>query len=107
MIALAPAPPDVQAEPGDLHATLSGDTLFVPREVLQALSWQKLRSAEDLYSYLSSFPTACASLFHWSITDCIQAAQHLGAVLKPGGLDTSVPYFSRGTGALDPDNLDP
>ena len=107
MIALAPATPGIHAEPGDLHATLSGDRLLVPQDVLQALSQQRLRSAEDLYSYLSSFPTTCAYLLHWSISDCVKAAGQLGATLKAGGQDVSTPYFERGMGARDPDLLDP
>ena len=106
MVALAPAPPNVHPEPGDLHADLAGDRLTVPREVLEALSPQRLRSAEELYSYLSSFPTACAALFHWSVSDCLRAASHLHSTLSAGGYSLPTPPEKQpGMGALDPDRL--
>jgi hypothetical protein len=87
MVQLAAAPPEVHAEPGDLHAHLSGDRLLVPHDVLQALSSERLRSGEELYSYLISFPTACAKALRWSVGDCIDAARRLAATLTGAGHD--------------------
>lgn len=102
MTLLAPAPPGTHPVPGDLKAALAGDRLLVPREVLEALSGQRLRSAEDLHTYLSSFPTSCAKLFHWSVGDCLAAADRLGATL---GLARQPQRPRPGMGAMNPDLL--
>jgi hypothetical protein len=106
MIALEAAPPTVHAEPGDLHASVSGERLLVPQEVLKALSGQRLRTGEELYSFLSTFPTACATLFNWSVNDCRRAANRLGGLLNATGHGLpSQKYDEPGMGALDPDLL--
>jgi hypothetical protein len=107
MVQLAPAPPGVHAEPGDLHAALSGDRLLIPRDVLEALSPQRLRSAEDLHSFLSSFPTTCAKVLRWSVDDCVHAAQQLGATLNAGGHGVTGHRPEPGMGAMDPKVLGP
>jgi hypothetical protein len=107
MVELASAPPGVHAEPGDLHAAISGDRLLVPREVLEALSPQKLRNAEELHAYLSSFPMACAKLLRWSVDDCLQAAQQLGATLSAAGHSVAGRRAEPGMGAMDPHLLGP
>jgi hypothetical protein len=105
LLALDAAPPNVHAEPGDLHASISGGRLIVPREVLAALAGQRLRSGEELFSYLDSFPTACAGLFHWSVNDCRLAANRLGSLLRASGYGPPAQHPRPGMGALDPDLL--
>jgi len=105
MLALDTAPPGVHAEPGDLHTSVLGERLLVPREVLTALSQQRLRSGEELLSFLDTFPTACAALFHWSVGDCRRAAQKLGSQINPGGAGTSIRRPEPAMGAMDPDLL--
>lgn len=107
MVQLASAPPGVHAEPGDLHAALSGDRLLVPRDVLKALSSQHLRSGEELYSYLISFPTACAQALQWSVNDCVHAARQLAATLAAAGYSVAARRPEPGMGAMDPKILGP
>lgn len=104
MVELVPAPPEVHAEPGNLHATLSGERLLVPQDVLKALSPQRFRNAEEFHTYLSAFPTACATALHWSVDDCVQAAQKLGVTL---GSNKALHPREPGMGAMDPKLLEP
>jgi len=105
ILGLAPADPAIHSSPGELHAALVGDSILVPRDVLAAFARQRLRNAEDLYAYMTSFPTASAHLLNWSVDDCGRAIRELETILKRAGGAVPPKMPIMGLGALNPDVL--
>jgi hypothetical protein len=60
---------DEQVIPGDLNAHVQDDKLLLPREVADALRKDGVRTAEDLLSYMTAFPSSVAYQLHWSLLD--------------------------------------
>jgi hypothetical protein len=73
---------DEQAVPGDLNAHVQDDKLMLPREVVDAVRKDGVRTAEDLLSYMTTFPSSVAYQLHWSLGDVSNAAAKLRAELE-------------------------
>lgn len=73
---------DEQAVPGDLNAHVRDDKLLLPREVAEALRKDGVRTAEDLLSYITAFPSSVAYELHWSLRDVTDAAAKLRTELE-------------------------
>ena len=102
IIADATLPP---AKPGDLGARLTGAALSVPPDVATALGRLSVGNAEELVSYLQSFPSAIASALQWTPDEVSEARQKLVAMLRgkvPDALLDPPPAIRRAYGAMDP-----
>jgi hypothetical protein len=82
-------PSDSEISPGDLHATISGNTILIPKAAAQSFSQQGVRTAVDLLSYMQTYPSAVASALNWSNKDVSAAAEKLRGQLS-GKVDRAV-----------------
>jgi hypothetical protein len=74
-------PSDAEVAPGDLHATISGNRILVPKAAAQAFAGQGVRTAADLLSYMQAYPSAVARALGWSGKDVAAATARLRAQL--------------------------
>lgn len=66
---------------GDFGATLDGDRLRLPRELVRRLQTLGVFSAVQLLSYSRALPAGLATVLHWTVAEVAQAAQILEALL--------------------------
>jgi hypothetical protein len=71
-----------QVKAGDFNARVEGDRLVLPKIAADAFAQQDVRTADDLCSYLRTYPSAVATSFHWSNADVVTAIGRLKTVLK-------------------------
>src|SRR5689334_2752513 len=76
------APSEDHLTKGDLHARISGNTIYIPRSAAQAFSQQGVRTAVDLLSYMQTYPSAVGNALNWSSEDVATATQRLRNELK-------------------------
>jgi hypothetical protein len=108
MNALAIQPAHEQPAPGDLHAHIAGDKLFLPEEFARAVLKDGVRTAEDLLAYMQAFPSAVAETLHWPVQDVIRATERLRVILRGRIDDQFLRPSTRQSpplGAMDPDDL--
>jgi hypothetical protein len=99
---------DEQVIPGDLNAHVQDDKLLLPREVADALRKDGVRTAEDLLSYMTAFPSSVAYQLHWSLLDVSNAAAKLRTELEghiPSDRLHPKPRLNPPLGARDPSEL--
>ena len=98
------APSEDQLGKGDLHARISGNTIYIPKAAAQAFSRQGVRTATDLLSYMQTYPSAVGSELNWSAADVAAATERLrndlrGKVsddlLQPRSTDVTPPLGAR------------
>src|SRR5215831_4280745 len=65
---------DEHPVPGNLKAHFCGNTLLLPKGVVDVLRKDGVRTAEDLMSYIQAFPSGVADSLRWSISDVNNAA---------------------------------
>lgn len=82
-------PSDGEVSPGDLHATISGNTILIPTAAAQTFRQQGVRTAVDLLSYMQTYPSAVASALNWSDKDVSAATEKLRGQLS-GKVDSAV-----------------
>lgn len=82
-------PSDGEIGPGDLHATISGNTILIPRAAAQSFKQQGVRTAVDLLSYMQTYPSAVASALKWSDKDVSVATEKLRGQLS-GKVDSAL-----------------
>jgi len=98
-------PADTEVGPGDLHATISGNRLYIPKAAARAFGQQGVRTASDLLSYMQTYPSAVAEALHWSSGDVSAATERLRTQLA-GKIDTSeTGQATPPLGARDPAGL--
>lgn len=97
-----------RSSPGDLHARVENQNVYLPDPVAKAFQQEGVRTAADLLSYMHAFPSAVADILHWQPQEVAQATSRLERQLL-GRVDNSV--LGPGTrsnpplGAFDPDDL--
>jgi hypothetical protein len=97
-----------KATPGNLNAHLKGNKLLLPKDLARVLREQGVRTAEDLMSYMQSFPSGVAETLHWSMQDVSRATARLRSELRGRvGQDFLQPSRRPNPplGARDPDDL--
>lgn len=103
-------PSDDEVSQGDLRATISGNTILIPRAAAQSFGQQGVRTAADLLSYMQTYPSAVAKALNWSDKDVSAATEKLrgqlagkvdGALLGDPKDDPPLPPL----GARDPADL--
>ena len=82
-------PSDTEISPGDLHATISGNTILIPKAAAQSFGQQGVRTAGDLLSYMQTYPSAVAGALNWSDKDVSAATEKLRGQLS-GKVDSAV-----------------
>lgn len=98
-------PVEAEVEPGDFGIVVKEPDLLVPEAVVHAVPPGDIRTVTDFVSYMDAFPSAVASLLHWSVSDVHHGLGKLRAQLR-GHVDDSVvepvrrPRFAYG--ALNP-----
>lgn len=70
------------AEPGDLHAEVRDGALWIPALVASEASTRGLRSAADLISFATTFPTALAGRLNWTVPEVLSAVKKLAEQLE-------------------------
>lgn len=101
-------PSDEHVSPGDLHGHMYKGRFLLPRDIALALARDGVRTASDLMSYVQSFPSAIASLLHWSSQDVGRAVDRLRSELAGKIPDQYMHPESRRNpplGARDPTDL--
>jgi hypothetical protein len=101
-------PMDEKPVRGNLKAHLRGNKLLLPRELVDALRRDGVRTAEDLMSYIDSFPSSVARTLHWSVGDVNNAKAVLRTQLVGQIADDHLRPQRRPNptlGARDPDDL--
>jgi len=89
LVPLIVTPSDGETTPGDLHATISGNTILIPRAAAQSFGQQGVRTAVDLLSYMQTYPSAVANALNWSGKDVSAAAEKLRRQLS-GKVDSAL-----------------
>jgi len=103
-------PSDAQIGQGDLNATISGNTILIPKAAAQSFGQQGVRTATDLLSYMQSYPSAVAKALNWSDKDVSAATEKLRGQLA-GKVDSALLGDPKDDpplpplGARDPDAL--
>ena len=101
-------PLPVPSVPGDFGAIVRDDRLALPVDVARGLAALSIKTAEELLSYLQTFPTAVARQLGWSVDDLDRAVDQLVVALE-GHVDVRVLHpeapVEHGLGALDPASL--
>jgi len=82
-------PSDSEIGPGDLRATISGNTILIPKAAAQSFKQQGVRTAGDLLSYMQTYPSAVASALKWSDRDVSAATEKLRSQLS-GKVDSAL-----------------
>jgi hypothetical protein len=102
------APADTEIGRGDLHATVSGNKLYVPKAAAQTFGQQGVRTASDLLSYMQTYPSSVAASLHWTAADVSAATDKLRTQLT-GKVDISTLDTEQNPtpplGARDPSGL--
>jgi len=99
---------DEHPVPGNLKAHFCGNTLLLPKGVVDVLRKDGVRTAEDLMSYIQAFPSGMADSLRWSISDVNNAAVKLRKELRAHIADEHLDPQSRPNpplGARNPDDL--
>jgi hypothetical protein len=101
-------PTDEQPVPGNLKAHVRGNKLLLPRKFAFTLEREGVRTAEDLMSYILSFPSSVAETLQWSAADVNSATSKLRKQLR-GHISDALLRLQRHPdppmGAMDPDDL--
>ena len=99
---------DEQPVRGSFQVRVSGNKLLVPRSLAEALHKDGVRTAEDLVSYVQSFPSSVADTLQWSMSDVQDAVVKLKKELQGHVGDSHLNPVTRskpGLGARDPKEL--
>ena len=91
-----------------LGAHLRGSKLLMPNKFATALRNNGIGTAEDLISYMISFPSAAGYILQWSAEDVGKATRRLRRQLKghvPPEILRPPELPRRATGARNPDTL--
>jgi hypothetical protein len=96
---------ELEISAGDFGVQVTTGGLMVPTELGGVLRRHNVRTAEQLVSYLRTFPSALAQELGWTVKDLQQAQEGLVSKLSgrvdPGILEPVAP-LQVGYGALDP-----
>lgn len=68
--------------PGDFHAHVTDGILYLPKDLADTAQSIGVRTAEDLLSYVTSYPSSIASVLHWSLEDVAKGTALLQSQLK-------------------------
>jgi hypothetical protein len=82
-------PSDAEVSQGDLHATISGNQILIPRAAAQSFDQQGVRTAADLLSFMQTYPSAVAKALNWSDKDVSAATEKLRGQLA-GKVDSAL-----------------
>jgi hypothetical protein len=104
---LTPYSSDIRSTPGNLHTKISGDYIQVPRDILNAVAGQRILTAEDLFSFLETFPSTFMAELGWTFTDCRLAATRLKNQMMDIGYVFPQPSEKPAFGAINPNLLVP
>ena len=93
-------------QPGNYGAVVwAGTLLEVPRAFAGLVKAHNLRTVEEFFAYLVTYPSAVSLALQWSLDEVRQATVMLADQLRPhvpGELLQMTPPPERSSGALDP-----
>ena len=94
----------LSVSPGDLGAAVLNEDLVLPVALDQFVRTNNLRSAEEFFAFVDTYPSALASSLGWSLPDARKAVVRLSSQLRPklGELAESGPRNEWPLGAMKP-----
>jgi hypothetical protein len=93
---------------GDFGAVVRGSDLTLPQEVAETFVKHGVRNADDLVSYVQTFPSSIARDLQWDVTDVFHGLTRLRTQLSGYVADDVLnppQRHAKGYGAMNPARL--